>query len=282
MLDQADQLRRKMKRTRVISVISGKGGVGKSNVSLNFAIALRRLGKNVILIDLDIGMANLDILMGVIPARSIVDMLEQRLAISDIVERGTGGIPFIAGGTGLAEVVRLDERKRSHFLQQLQALEQQFDVIVFDMGAGVSEDLLNFILASDEIFLVTTPEPTAVTDAYAALKFVVRRSQSAIPIRMIVNRCHDAAEGRETAMRLQKVSEQFLNQPISSFHSLPDDRTVSDAVKARVPVLLYGPRADISKAITNLAERWCGLPVESGGFLRKLTGFLRRGKEKAL
>lgn len=279
MIDQAETLRKRVRKTRVISVISGKGGVGKSNVSLNFALALQKLGKKVILFDLDIGMANLDILMGLIPARTIVDMVEHDLTVWDIIEYGTGGLPFIAGGSGLADFFRMDDRKTAHFLHELEKLETAFDTIIFDMGAGMSEDALRFVLASDEAMIVTTPEPTALTDAYAALKFICR-SNATLPIRILVNRTKSQQEGRDAARRLQQVAEKFLHRKIRMFSSLPDDQTVSDAVKAGVPFLFFAPRAPVTRAVIEAAQLWSGLPAAHGGFFGKLRKYFYPKKEK--
>lgn len=281
MLDQAEKLRKRVKNTRVISVVSGKGGVGKSNVSLNFALALQKLGKKVILFDLDIGMANLDILMGLLPTRTIVDMVEQNLSVWDIVEYGTGGLPFIAGGSGLTDFFRMDDRKTAHFLQELEKLEKEFDTIIFDMGAGMSEDALKFVLASDEAIIVTTPEPTALTDAYAALKFIYRTGGK-LPVRILVNRSRTEREGRETALRLQQVTDKFLHRKIRMFSVLPDDQTVPEAVKAGVPFLFFAPRAPAARAIMEAAQLWSGLPTVGGGFFGKLRNYFHFNKEKTL
>ncbi|HEU5140246.1 MAG TPA: MinD/ParA family protein [Bacillales bacterium] len=281
MLDQANNLRRKMKTPRVVSVVSGKGGVGKSNLSLNFALALKKLGKKVILFDLDIGMANLDILMGLLPSRTIVDMVEENLSIWEIIEHGTGGLSYIAGGSGLSEVFRLDERKTEHFLRELGCLQKEYDTVIFDMGAGVSDDLLKFVLASDEAIVVTTPEPTAMTDAYAAMKFICRAGVQ-LPVRIVVNRSRSEKEGRETAVRLQQVADRFLNQKIRAFSVLPDDNTVPNAVRAGIPFLLYAPRAPVTKAVLDAAQAWSGLPSSGGGFLRKLRNYFHPGKERIL
>lgn len=280
MLDQAAKLRRKMSQTRVVSVISGKGGVGKSNISLNFALALRKLGKKVILFDLDIGMANLDILMGMMPTYTVVDMIEKNLSVWDIIEHGTGGLPFIAGGSGLSEFFKLKDQQSQHFLDELEKLSEEFDTILFDMGAGMTEDALKFVLASNEAIIVTTPEPTSMTDAYAALK-VVFRSGAHIPVRILVNRAKSVREGRETAHRLQQVTDKFLHQTIRSFSVLPDDRIVSDAVKAGVPFLYYSPRSPITRAVMEAAQLWSGLPSEGGGFFQRLKKYFHVSKEKS-
>lgn len=262
-----------MNQTRVVSVISGKGGVGKSNISLNFALALRKLGKKVILFDLDIGMANLDILMGMMPTYTVVDMVEKNLSVWDIIEHGTGGLPFIAGGSGLKEFFRLNDHQSEHFLNELEKLSNEFDTIIFDIGAGMTEEALKFVLASNEAFIVTTPEPTSMTDAYAALK-VVFQNEAEIPVRILVNRAKTDREGHETASRLQHVTDKFLHQKIRTFSVLPDDRVVSDAVKAGVPFLFYSPRSPVTRAVMEAAHIWSGLPAGRGGFFHRIRKYI--------
>lgn len=262
-----------MNQTRVVSVISGKGGVGKSNISLNFALALRKLGKKVILFDLDIGMANLDILMGMMPTYTIVDMVEKNLSVWDIIEHGTGGLPFIAGGSGLKEFFRLNDHQSEHFLNELEKLSNEFDTIIFDIGAGMTEEALKFVLASNEAIIVTTPEPTSMTDAYAALK-VVFQNEAEIPVRILVNRAKSDREGHETASRLKHVTDKFLHQKIRTFSVLPDDRVVSDAVKAGVPFLFYSPRSPVTRAVMEAAHIWSGLPAGRGGFFHRIRKYI--------
>ncbi|OIJ13146.1 cobyrinic acid a,c-diamide synthase [Anaerobacillus alkalilacustris] len=264
MNDQANNLRRMLhmasdgkRGTKVIAVVSGKGGVGKSNFSLNFALQLKKAGKKVILFDLDIGMANADILMGFSSKYTFVDMIEHELSIWDIIEEGSNNLSFIAGGTGLSSMFQLNPRKLSRFLQQLELINGEFDYIIFDMGAGATKDRFNFILSATEVIVVTTPEPTSVTDAYAMLKYIQLKDQN-IPVSVLVNRAESNSEGKKTFENLKVVSGQFLQKDISLLGIIPNDPIVLKAVKAQVPFSLYSPDSKPSKAVIKIANDYIG------------------------
>jgi flagellar biosynthesis protein FlhG len=263
--DQAKNLRQMLqmasdviKDTKVLAVVSGKGGVGKTNFSLNFAIELTKTGKKVVLFDLDIGMANVDILMGVSSKYSILDMIEKELSIWDIIEEGPEQLSFIAGGTGFSSMFQLNPRKLSRFLQQLELINGNYDYIIFDMGAGISKDNLHFILSANEIIVVTTPEPTSVTDAYAMVKYIQLKDQE-IPIKLLVNRVDSVAEGKKTFDNLKLVSDQFLHKEIKLLGIIPNDPVVLKAVKAQQPFLLYSPSSKPSQAIKEIVAGFTGV-----------------------
>ncbi|MCT8139839.1 MinD/ParA family protein [Anaerobacillus sp. CMMVII] len=265
MNDQAKNLRQMLEMasdtnidTKVLAVVSGKGGVGKSNFSLNFAIDLMKVGKKVLLFDLDIGMANVDILMGVSPQFTILDMIERDLSILEIIEEGPEQLSFIAGGTGFSSLFQLNPRKLSRFLQQLELLNGKYDYIIFDMGAGISKDSLHFILAANEVIVVTTPEPTSITDAYALIKYIHLKDQD-IPIAILVNQVDSPAEGKKTFENLKLVSSQFLQKDITLLGIIPFDMIVLKAVKAQVPFLLYSPSSKPSQSLKELIPRYLGV-----------------------
>lgn len=264
MYDQAESLRKlvdnrdKMSSdTKVISIVSGKGGVGKSNFSINFAIALRQAGKRVVLIDLDIGMANVDILMGLSTRYNIVDMIENQLSIWDIIEKGPGDVSFISGGSGFTELFKLNERKFNRFVEQLEKLQGEFDYVIFDMGAGVSENSLQFILSSNESIVVTTPEPTSITDAYAMLKYL-HNLNSDLHCNILVNRTESKKEGIKTGENFQRVARRFLDKEVTFLGYLPNDKTVLKAVKRQVPFLILEPKGQISKNLQEVVKRYLG------------------------
>ncbi|WP_017727330.1 MinD/ParA family protein [Halalkalibacterium ligniniphilum] len=284
MNDQAESLRRIMNESsqteaKVIAVVSGKGGVGKSNVSLNFAIALAKRGKRVAVIDLDIGMANLDILMGLQPSYHIVDMIERELTIWDIAEAGPEGIYYIAGGSGLSTLVKLNEEKIQRFLQQLESAAKSFDYIFLDMGAGATAESLQFILAAHEVFVVTTPEPTSITDAYAMVKYIHQQGEDST-LSLLVNRADSKQEGERTAANFQRVVNHFLAKEMRLLGYLPQDHEVIRAVKAQTPFLLFNPKAKSSVAIEDIAAAYLGLDksLEHKGlnsFMSRLRRFFR-------
>ncbi|MFA8437485.1 MinD/ParA family protein [Pueribacillus sp. YX66] len=291
MYDQAENLRKQIERnrtgikTKVVSVVSGKGGVGKTNISVNLAVGLSRIGKKVLVIDLDIGMANIDIITGVTPHFSIVDMIEQKLSIFDIITEGPAGIALIAGGSGLSKIFQLDAIKFSYFVRQVEQLNYHYDYILFDLGAGITKDSLNFILASHEMMIVLTPEPTSITDGYALVKAINQQQDQQLPMFLLVNSCENEDEGYETATRFKRTALQFLNVEISIVGTLPFDRTVSKAVRARIPFLIYAPKSKVSVSMDKIIYTYSGQePIEKKGldsFLMKLsTLFLSKVKKR--
>ncbi|QOY34490.1 MinD/ParA family protein [Anaerobacillus isosaccharinicus] len=284
MNDQAKNLRQMLnkvsdtnKNAKVIAVVSGKGGVGKSNFSLNFAIDLNKSGKKVILFDLDIGMANVDILMGISAKFTVLDMIEKELSIWDIIEEGPEQLSFIAGGTSFSSIFQLNPRKLSRFLQQLEMISTSFDYIIFDMGAGVSKDSLHFILSANEVIVVTTPEPTSVTDAYAMVKYLQLKDQD-IMIKILVNRADSLTEGQKTFENLKLVTSQFLQKEISLLGIIPNDQVVLKAVKAQKPFVLYAPTSKPSQAIKGIVNSLNGV-IENEATISPSSDFFKKIKK---
>jgi flagellar biosynthesis protein FlhG len=289
MIDQATALRNKLgsmnneqDQPKTIAVISGKGGVGKSNFSLNFSIALSQFGKKALLFDMDIGMGNIDILMGITAHHTIVDLFEKNLSITDLLIKGPDGIDYIAGGNGLPSLFKLDESKSQYLIDQLQSVLHDYDYIIFDMGAGMSEESVKFLMAMDEIFVITTPEPTSITDAYSVIKYICLFDQS-IPMYLIVNRADNESEGMQTLKRLKQAVLQFLIKEIKLLGVLLDDRTVQKAVSHQEPFLLYAPKAVISKNLLDICKSYLGSEKnqeknQHTSFISKLQRFFVRGR----
>ncbi|WP_181536722.1 MinD/ParA family protein [[Anoxybacillus] calidus] len=285
MRDQAESLRMLLNRmdketkTKAIAVISGKGGVGKSNFSLNFSLMLLKRGFNVLLFDMDIGMGNIDILLGQSSHVSIIDMFNNGLSIRDLIKKGPENLSFIAGGTGLTKVFTMDQQKLDYFIDQLQSVSQEYDYMIFDMGAGISEDRLQLLMAVHEIFVITTPEPTSITDAYAAMKYIHMLEKN-IPFYLVVNRAQTDKEGRETLIRLTNAMKQFLGKEIIKLGMLPEDRAVSKAVARQMPFLLLDPATKVSRAIVEITDRYLSkntdaeITTHSFNFFTKLRRFL--------
>ncbi|WP_096199379.1 MinD/ParA family protein [Bacillus sp. FJAT-45350] len=285
MNDQAESLRRivddssDVPECKVISVVSGKGGVGKSNFSLNFSIGLAQEGKKVILFDLDIGMANVDILMGVSAKYNIVDMIEHEMTIWDIIEEGPENISYISGGSGFTSIFKLSITKFERFIQQIEALQKKYDYIILDMGAGASEDSMQFILSAHETFIVTTPEPTSITDAYAMIKYIHLKDKE-LPCSLLINRIESAKEGRATAENLQRVAKQFLDKDLNLLGSLPNDKTVVKAVKSQKPFLLLDPKSKSSRSLKEIVKSYLGESQDkanppNSSFISKFTRFFK-------
>jgi flagellar biosynthesis protein FlhG len=285
MRDQAEGLRNRFRNgstdnniAKTIAVISGKGGVGKSNFSLNFSISLSQLGHRVLLFDMDIGMGNIDILLGNSSEKNITDFFSKDLSLQEVITKGPENISFISGGTGLSYVFSMDETQFTRFNKQLQSVLEQYDYVIFDMGAGISRESSQFIQCVDEIITITTPEPTSVMDAYSILKYL-HTHISETPIFLVCNRAHDEKEGKDTISRLQNAIKKFLNTEIFPLGYLPDDRTVSKAVSRQVPFMMMHPNSDISIGIKHMANRYSrnalneSIKFRKNNFLGRFTHF---------
>ncbi|MFD6207223.1 MinD/ParA family protein [Peribacillus sp. NPDC060253] len=282
MNDQAENLRRRLEArhnqsmARTIAVLSGKGGVGKSNFSLNFSIALSKRGKRVLVFDMDIGMGNIDILIGQHSPLSIIDFFENDCCLKDIITEGPGNISIITGGTGLTNLFSLDEESYTRFNEEFISLLANYDYILFDMGAGITQDSIKFILCVDELFVITTPEPTSIMDAYSAMKYI-HSVNKGIPLFLVCNRVFTSKDGKETIERLQNALVKFLGLETVALGYLPDDRTVSRAVTKQIPFILFDSKANVSKAIVDIASRYVNHSFEGEVTLQK-SDFLRNMK----
>jgi len=284
MNDQAEALRNLVRKletektsptTRIITITSGKGGVGKSNFSLNFALALKELGKKVLLFDADIGMANIDVLMGIAAPYNLYHLLKRQQSIEQIVQLGAGGIHFIAGGSGFKDLLDLTMEELHYVEEQLGQLHDKYDVILFDTGAGLTKETVRFITAASETFVVTTPEPTAITDAYALIK-MVKAMDHEVNFKLIVNRAIDWQEGKATSDKISLVAERFLGTTVPSLGIVRDDSNVIKAVKRQTPFSLAYPETEAASDIRAIARQFCDLPAPAAkpigvkGFLHKM------------
>ncbi|MDN3427912.1 MinD/ParA family protein [Microbacterium sp. APC 3898] len=273
MLDQANGLREKMKnqqpenpgrkagkKTRVLAVTSGKGGVGKSNFALNFALSLIEQNKKVLIFDVDLGFANIEVLLGLMPRETIATMIEKDLAVQDIIEEGPNGLLFISGGNGFNELFQMNDLKLEKFFKELGTLHGKVDYIILDTGAGLSYENLRFILAADDVILLTTPEPTSVTDAYSVVK-MVQGIDPNVHLKLVVNQCISEKEGQQTADNFKQATEQFLGKEIGSLGCIPSDARVPEAVKRQQPLLLAYPNSESATAIRQMASGFLQLPL---------------------
>lgn len=252
---QSDPSEPSRRTAHIIAVTSGKGGVGKSNFTLNFALELQKLGRKVLVFDADIGMANIDVLMGVRSRYNLYHLLKREKSMSEIIQSGPNSLPFIAGGSGLAELFSLSDEDLLYFTGQIEEIAQDLDYILFDTGAGLSKETIRFITASDECIVVTTPEPTAITDAYALVK-VVHDLEHSAKFRLVVNRAVDRREAQQTADKIRLVAEKFLHLDIPVLGHVSDDPHVSQAVKKQTPFSIRFPNSPASKDIQELAIRY--------------------------
>ncbi|UII57429.1 MinD/ParA family protein [Cytobacillus spongiae] len=260
MNDQAESLRLRLQQmdrqtiTKTLAVVSGKGGVGKSNFSLNFSLSLTKQGYTVLLFDMDIGMGNLDILMGTSSKLTIANFFQGECTLEEAIYDGPGGLQYIAGGSGLNHLVHLSDDMVHEFDAQLSQVMEKYDYILFDMGAGVNEQSLKFILSVDEVVVITTPEPTSITDAYAMMKHLILHNKN-LPISIVVNRVTSNKEGMDTYRRLAEVLNRFLEKETSVLGMIPEDRNVRQAVIHQSPVVQYNPNAPAARAFSEMADR---------------------------
>lgn len=239
---------------RVVAITSGKGGVGKTNFSSNLAITLASRGQRVILVDADLGLANVHVVLGIMPRFHLEHVMQGEKTLKEVLYPGPGGIHIIGGGSGLTELANLDETRRAQFIHSLSELDSLADVVLLDTGAGLSHNVLGFLCAVDEVIVVTTPEPTAITDAYATIKVLSQENPRAQQ-RLVINMAQSEAEAQAAAQRLQGIARRFLQRDLDCLGYLPHDLAVSRAVRAQQPFTLFQPNAPAARAITQIAAR---------------------------
>ena len=263
-MDQAEQLRiikanrQSRPLARVITVTSGKGGVGKSNTSINLAIQFRKLGKRVIILDADFGLANIEIMFGAVPKHNLCDLIYQGKNIQEIITWGPMEVGFISGGSGIAGLSNLNRDYLDYIIQNLVELDAITDIIIVDTAAGISDAVLEFLVASGEILLVTTPEPTSITDSYSLLKALYRHArfdETNTKVKMLANRVGRELEGEILFNKLNAVVARYLKVPMTYLGSIPQDAQLAKAVMQQTPVSIQNPGARSSQAYEQIAKR---------------------------
>lgn len=240
---------------RVISVTSGKGGVGKTNVAANLALALHRMGKRVLILDADLGLANMDVLLGLNPRYTLSHVLDGEKRLDEIIVTAQGGIKLLPAASGVQELTELDNSQRLHLLNELDTLQDLFDVLLIDTGAGISSNVMYFNFAAMEKVVVVTNEPTSLTDAYALIKVLTSRYQQK-KFKILVNAARNEAEADRVYRHLSMVVDKFLGSPsLDYFGWIPHDKLVPAAIRRQRLVLMEYPDAPASKSFMVLAKR---------------------------
>jgi len=258
--------------SRVLAVTSGKGGVGKTNISANLALCLAASDRRVLLLDADVSLGNLDLVLNVRNKYNISHLINGSKSVEDIIQTGPKGLRIICGASGIDRLADICEDEQHRLLRHLATLQDDTDVIVIDTAAGISGSVVGFCLAADHVLVVTTPEATAMTDAYGMIKVLVRKQYEG-PISVVVNMARDAAEGRHTYQRLADVAKRFLHADLYYAGVLLKDERLCNAVRARKPVVLAYPRSQISSAFSALATRIGGIECgnrNQGSFFRRV------------
>jgi len=263
MVDQAQNLRElvgKKQDIRVISVASGKGGVGKSSISVNLAISLSRLGARILVLDADFGLANVDVMLGVTSRYDVSYYLRGEKTLHDITQLGHEGVRFISGGSGVNDLLNMDEDQLAGLLSGLVHMEAPIDIIIIDTGAGINEHILQLVLASSETIIVTTPEPTAILDAYALVKTIVKRNSSHL-LHVLINKC----EGKKEAQRVQEgfveVVGRHLGKNINPLGLIMYNHDVPMSIKRQVPISVSDPGCLTSREIDIIARAVLDMPA---------------------
>lgn len=286
MEDQAEKLREIMKRkkessaasssskmnikavdkARIITVTSGKGGVGKTNLSVNMALAFARMGKKVIVMDADLGLANVNVMLNMIPKYNLYHVIKKQKTIREILVETEYGISIVAGASGFSQIANMNEENRKHFIAELDTLSNA-DIIIIDTSAGVSSNVLDFIAAADDAVIVTTPEPTAITDAYGIIKIIATEYDSLnMGLKLVVNRAKGAAQAKSVADRMINIAGQFLNLKLDYLGFIYDDVSVPNAVLRQKPFMVVDPKCKASICVQHIVERMDRNKPESTGF----------------
>jgi len=294
MEDQAEQLRELMKgktavatppggkKTRIITVASGKGGVGKTNVSINMAIAYARIGKKVIVMDADLGLANVNVMLNMIPKFNLYHVIRKQKTMREIILDTDYGIQIVAGASGFSKIANLGDEERQNFIEELNTLSSA-DIVIIDTSAGVSSNVLDFVAAADDAVIVTTPEPTAITDAYGIIKIIATEIDNLnIGLKLVVNRVKTVHEAKRVADRMINIAGQFLNLKVDYLGFIYDDPVVPQAVLRQKPFMALDPKCKASLCVQHIVGRMEKTDFKEGGGIAKLIRKLFKGDEAGL
>ena len=266
-MDQAQNLRNIVKKntvvkenekkSRIITVTSGKGGVGKTSVSINLAIQFRLQGKSVIIFDADFGLANIEVMIGAIPKYNLSDLIYRGKDLNDIIMKGPMDIGFISGGSGISGFGDLTKEQLTYLVYKIKELESMADIIIIDTGAGISSAVMDFVVVSNEVILVTTPEPTSITDSYSLLKALNKRDdfdKSQNHIKIVANRVRSYEEGANLYNKLNVVVNKFLNFNIEFLGIIENDENMSKAVIQQKPISMSYPNSKGAKSFKKISD----------------------------
>jgi flagellar biosynthesis protein FlhG len=264
------------KRTRIITVTSGKGGVGKTNTAVNLALAYARIGKKVVVMDADLGLANVNVMLNIIPKFTLYHVIRKQKTMKEILQTTEYGIDIVAGASGVSKIANLTEDERQNFINELETLTNA-DIIIIDTSAGVSSNVLDFIAAADDAVIITTPEPTAITDAYGIIKIIATEIDNLnMGLKLVVNRVKTVSEAKKVADRMTQIAGQFLNLKVEYLGFIYDDPVVSQSVLRQKPFMVVDPKSKASQCIQHIVGRMEKSEVRSdsgfGNMIKRLLG----------
>ena len=246
--NQAEQFISLKKEMHIITVASGKGGVGKSNFSVNLALALKALGKNPIILDADFGLANVEIILGEQPKYNLSHLIKGECHVTDLVTKSRHGISFISGGSGIKNMNFLSGHQITQISNQLAGLNELTDVLIIDTGAGINDTVVKFCRLADQIYVVVTPEPTSITDGYALLKTLISHFGLKLAVKLVINKADSQNEAHDVFNKLSYVCQSFLQFKVEYAGFIPYDDQLFKAVKEQIPIFKYAPQSKVSKA----------------------------------
>lgn len=242
------------KIAKTITVTSGKGGVGKTSLVANMAICLSQAGQKVIVLDADLGLANIDVVFGVRPKYSLIDVINGDKNIDEIMVQGPRGVQIIAGGSGVTELADIESSKSERLFKQLSFLEDKADFLLIDTGAGINSSVLAFCKAADQVIVITNTEPTSLTDAYGIIK-VISSQKATTNVSLMVNRVEDDEEGMQVYERLSKVAKEFLDFDVHLMGILPQDRNMHIAIRQQTPLMIFSPMSPAAKELRQIVSK---------------------------
>ncbi len=268
-------LRDEKRRAIVMAVASGKGGVGKTNISLNLAICLAQAGKRVLIIDADLGLGNLDVVMNLSSRYNLSHVIAGHKTLDQIIQVGPAGVEVICGGSGLEEMANLSPFQHQRLISEFNTLQDRSDVILIDTGAGISRNVMGFCMAADHTLVVTTPDPAAMTDAYALIKILAAKQYSG-RISLLVNKAASIVDGKKIYRQIAQVASRFLAVPVYEAGILCRDEALPASVSRREPVVLASPKSLFSRDLKTISNRLTNTaPIQSAGdgFFRKVVNW---------
>ena len=278
-MDQAANLRRLViqnsatRKTKTIAITSGKGGVGKTSVAVSLAIALAKRNYSVTLLDADLGLANVNVVLGIIPKYNLYHVIKGKKKLEEIIIDVPEGIKIIAGASGFHQLANLDVKQREYFIKALSELNDD-DYMIIDTGAGISQNVLSFLVASDEVIVVTTPEPTAITDAYGTIKAIAANDPDKT-VKLLVNRAQTVTEAKKVAQRVINIAGQFLNIKVDNLGFIFDDLYVAKSIRNQKPFIVSYPKSKASTCIEIIADRVANIESDTDKGTGMLSFFRR-------
>lgn len=286
-MDQASKLREIVKQkenkekkieyntARVIAITSGKGGVGKTSLSVNLAAVIAKENKKVLVIDGDLGLSNVEIMLGISPSYTMRDLIKKKKEIEDVIVKGPMGIDFISGGNGFLDILELSDVEREEILIKLKKLDNLYDIIIIDTGAGISKNVISFLMLADEVIVITTSEPTALMDAYSMIKILTDKKRE-LKLNLVINRIQNIKEYRKTSNVLIKTAKDHLKRDIEDYGFIFEDEVVKNTIFKKMPFVLYYPNSKASECIRYIVKK---LSIEDDinkkGIMEKLKNWLK-------